>query len=97
MSSDSHRKKLAICLNQRRDSPKRDHNECQENSSDKLKASGRLPIPVADDYHTDGEQRCPGNWALGKKTEGEREIKNKEGRFPNRPRRSGDRRSLVGR
>ncbi len=43
--------------------------------------------------HSDGQQRCPRDRAFGKKTEREREIKNKEGRFPNRPRRSGDRRS----
>src|SRR5436190_23663420 len=48
-----------------------------------------------DDYDSDGEQRCPRDRAFGQKAEREREIKNKEGRFPNRPRRSGDRRCLL--
>src|SRR5215475_11673619 len=82
-------------LNQGWNPPERDYDEHQQNSTNKLKSSGYLPVSRVHDYHTDSQQWCPSNRAFGKETERKRQIKNKEGRFPNRPRRFGGRRSLV--
>src|SRR5262245_35873310 len=84
-------------LNQGWNPPERDYGKHQQNSTNKFKSSCYLPVSRVHDYHTNSQQRCPSNWAFGKETERERQIKNKEGRFPNRPPRSGDRRSLVSR
>src|SRR5262245_36069225 len=63
-------------LNQRRNSPERDHRKHQRNTNCKPQASQQLPISRIDDYRSDGHQRCPRDWAFGKKTERERKIEN---------------------
>src|SRR5690242_302797 len=84
-------------LNQGRNRTERDYDEHQQNSTNKLKSSGCLPVSRVHDYRSDSQQRCPSDWAFGKETERKRQIKNKEGRFPNGRLLAGGRRSLVSR
>ena len=79
VSSNSHSEKLPVRLNQRRDSPERDHDEHQRNTYRKLEAPQHLPISRVDDYHSYGQQGCPSHRAFGKKTQCERQVENEPG------------------
>src|SRR5881275_2765116 len=76
VSSNSNGEKFAVRLDQRRNSPQRDHDEREQNSADKFEAPEHLPISPVNDYGSHGQKRCPSNWSLSQKTQRERKVQN---------------------
>src|SRR6266480_6400443 len=74
VSTDSHEKKLAVRLNQRRNSPERDDREHQQKPAAKSELRGKRRFAQKNHCQSNGQQRDPSNWPLGKKSESERQI-----------------------
>src|SRR4029453_1139458 len=76
VSTDSHDKKLTVRLNQCRNSPERDDREHQQKPAAKSELTGEWPFAQKDHCYSDGQQRDPSDWSLGKKSERQGQIEN---------------------
>src|SRR5436190_14709875 len=74
VSTDSHDKKLAVRLNQRRNSPERDDREHQEKPAAKSESTAERRFAQTNHCQSNGQQWDPSNWSLDMKSERQRQI-----------------------
>src|SRR5437868_5164909 len=75
VSTDSNSRKFAVCLDQRRDSPKSNNCKHEQNAAPKLEALRQFDVSHKEFHRGERQERRPGDWSLCEETERKRQIK----------------------